>query len=244
LKDIQNRLRKFYESEVERFELDQQRLAGEAQVKAYDEASKRLRREFEAYAAQRMPIFSELTLIAGFPDPNPTSKQPEDKLSPVLQQRFDRAVQLRKQLAAIDDQFQATVQQILGGVRDLSAAELAAMRLRVEQFKEELDRKADAEAKAQVRQTASEMGLKLLDPLNLTLPGIPTKTVTVPGEAKLEPAPTLPARNTEQDRERLMRHQLSIWLGLNRYSLTERPGGGADKTGEFLKWREKFEVGP
>jgi hypothetical protein len=245
LRDIQSRLRRFYDTEVARFELDQQKLLTEAELKAYEEANVRIRAEFEEYGRRRGPIFAELTLLAGFPDPNPASKPPDDKLPAIMQRRFERTVELREQLKALDLEFDHTVQLILGGVRDVAAATLASMRLRVEQFKTDLDRKAQEEAEAQVRSSASELGLKLIDPLNITLPATPASAVSIPAEKPFRPAPEVPSLailQGQKDRERLIRHELEIWTGLNRYVLTSNAAAD-DKTDEFLKWRQKFEVG-
>jgi hypothetical protein len=182
-------------------------------------------------------------LLAGFPDPNPESKPPDNPLPPALKKRFDETVALREQLKEIDREFKADVEHILATVQDLVASELTAMRLRIEQFKDELDRRAAEEADAQVRETVGELGLELIAPQNLVMDATSARTVTIGAEPPFRPAPDVPSAGILQgkaDRERLIRHELEIWLGLNRYTLA---AGGRDATNEFLRWRSQFEVG-
>jgi hypothetical protein len=243
LQDITSRLRRFYSTEVSRFELDQEKARTTAELEAYETAGARIRRRFEIYADQREPVYTQLTLLAGFPDPNPTSRPPDNPLPPALQKRFEEAKELREKLADIDREFRSDVDQILSSVQDVIAAQTAAMRLRVEQFKEELDRRAAEEANAQVRETASELGLQLIKPRSTVVPGTPSESVRVTGGPPFKPAPDVPSAGIltgNADRERLLKHELEVWLGLNRYVLMP---GGRDATSEFIKWREKFEVG-
>ncbi len=245
LKDITERLRRFYGSEVARFELDQQKERTVAEIQAYENASARIRQRFEEYGDKRAPVFTQLSLIAGFPDPNPTSKLPDTELTPALKKRFDETVMLREQLRQIDREFSEDVEHILSSVGDLAAAQIAAMRIRIEQFKSELDRRAGLEAHEQVRDTAQELGLQLVEPKDVKLPATKPTSVSVLGGPAFRPAPPVPSAgilSARADRERLLRHERDIWLGLNRYRL----GGKGDKdvTSEFLKWRDKFEVGP
>jgi hypothetical protein len=246
LKDITERLRRFYSTEVARFELDQQKARTAAELEAYENASARIRQRFEEYGARRGPVYTQLTLIAGFPDPNPTSKPPDSKLTPALQKRFDEAAALREQLKQIDQEFREDVEQILSSIGDLVAAQIAAMRLRIEQFKEELDRRAALEAQEQVRDTAQELGLQLVEPQDVKLAATKPTSVSVLGGPAFRPAPPVPSSgilSARADRERLLRHELKIWLGLNRFELV-REGSGKDVTSDFLTWRNKFEVGP
>jgi hypothetical protein len=228
LKDITQRLRRFYSTEVARFELEQGKLRTVAEMEAYENASARIRQRFDLYAEQREPVFTQ---------------PPDNPLPPALQKRFEEAKELRARLEEIDREFRADVDQILSSIQDVVAAQLAAMRLRIEQFKDELDRKAAEEANAQVRETAKELGLELIQPRNLTLPAAPAQSVSILGGPAFRPAPEVPSAGIltgKADRERLLRHELDVWLGLNRYTLVN---GGKDVTGDFLKWREKFEVG-
>ncbi|CAN5466492.1 hypothetical protein BH11ARM1_BH11ARM1_01520 [soil metagenome] len=246
LKDIQIRLRKFYDSELKRFELEQQRTVSDAETKAYEDATNRIRAAFEVYATKRMPVFTQLTLFAGFPDPNPKSKLPNVEMTPVLQKRFDDTVELRKQLKVIDDEFDNAVGEILGDVQDLTAMNVADMRLKVEQFKQDLDKKAADEAASQVRATSADLGLTLIEPIKIVLPATPSHSVTIPAEHPMTSAPEVPVSGIltkAEDREKLLRQQLNIWAKLNRYEIDSKPGHSTDKTNEFLQWKQKFQAG-
>lgn len=247
LRDINNRLRRFYESELKRFELEQQGALSEAQRKAWDDASRELRTIFEGYAHDRSPVFVQLTLLAGFPESNPTSQPPENPLPKPLQKRFDQSVDLRARLHEIDAGFDAQVAKLFDSVQDLTAEQITSMRGRVEDYKAELDRKAEEEAKAQVRMTATEFGLHLIEPIVITLPATKSEQVGIPAQPALPAPPPVPRKGileSAQDRERLVRHELDIWAKLNRYQVVEKPGSAADKTGAFQTWRRQFAVGP
>ncbi len=245
LKDIADRLRRFYGTEVARFELEQQKGRTAAELEAYESASVRIRQRFEEYGDKRGPIFAQLALLAGFPDPNPGSKLPDTTLTPALKKRFDETVLLREQLRQIDREFQEDVEQILSSVGDLVAAQVTAMLLRIEQFRAELDRRAAQEARDQVRDTVQELGLELVEPQDVKLSATNPQSVSILGGPAFRPAPPVPSAgilSARVDRERLLRQELDIWLGLNRFELAK--AGARDVTSDFLTWRKKFEVGP
>lgn len=246
IKRIESSLRRFYDTELRRFELEQQSEMSDSERAAYDTAVLKLRTIFEAYADRRMPVYCQLTLLAGFPDPNPESSPPENPLSPALQKRFDQTVDLRTKLKAIDGEFDQDVTALMSGVQDLTAEQRAAMLLRVEDYKRDLDRKAEEEAKGQVRLTASELGLQLIEPITITLPATAAESVSVPAQPVMPAPPTVPAKGileSSKDRERLIRHELGIWAKLNRFVVTESRSGHNDQTQEFEKWRSQFAVG-
>jgi hypothetical protein len=246
IRRIENSLRKFYNSELQRFELAQEREMTEAERAAYAAASERLRNIFEIYANDRMPVFTRLTLLAGFPDPNPASVEPDNPLPRPLQKRFEESVDLRTRLRTIDAGFDDRVLALLNSVQDLTAEQRAAMRLRIEEFKRDLDRRAEEEAKNQVRLTASELGLELIEPIAITLPATSAQSVQIPAQPGLPPAPNVPAKgilSSKEDRERLIRHELGIWAKLNRYEISSARSGHVDKTPEFQSWRSQFAVG-
>jgi hypothetical protein len=246
IRKIENSLRRFYDAELRKFELQQEGEMSDKERAAYAAASERLRSIFEVYADRRMPVFTRLTLLAGFPDPNPESKPPDNLLPPQLQKRFEKTLVLRSDLKSIDAEFDKQVLALMDSVQDLTAEQRARMRLRIEDFKAELDRRAEEEAKGQVRETASELGLTLIEPISITLPATEASGVSIAPQPGLPPAPNVPAKGilgSRADRERLVRHELGIWAKLNRYVVRDSPAGLDDKTQEFQTWRSQFAVG-
>src|SRR5665213_258832 len=70
---LQRRLRQYYDVEIQRFQLQQERSITGEQSESYKDALAKIRIEFEKWADERAPTYARLALIAGFPDPNPTS---------------------------------------------------------------------------------------------------------------------------------------------------------------------------
>jgi len=246
LADLQRRLRQFYHGEVEKFKLEQQQSIAGDERKAYADANTQIRALFDAWAADRAPTFAKLALIAGFPDPNPTS-QPVDKALPQsIRRRNEEAGKLRAHLNGIDAKFDANSRAVLAGVQDKVKADQAALLDRVQEYASQLDKRAEAEARAQVRHTVSQLRLKLTNPTPVDLPATPPRRLSIPAESPLDPAPKVATSGIllgTADRRRLLDHELRIWLALNRYTLSESPQGHRDATQEFQKWRQEHGAG-
>jgi hypothetical protein len=244
--ELQRRLRQFYDGEIKAFKLQQEKsIVGEEQI-AYDATNAKIRPIFERWAAERAPIFSRLALLAGFPDPNRDSVSSDRPLSAAAKRRETEAKQLRTDLKRIDAEFQAASKTLLASLLAKSASDLAALKLRIEEFASTLDRRAQEEAQAQIRQADSHLTFKLADPTPLHLPEVAKKQVTIPAEAPLERAPEVPSIGSSElkaQRRRLLEQELKIWLALNRYTLVQTPNGHRNATTEFLKWRQNHVLG-
>ena len=247
LADLQRRLRQFYHGEVEKFKLEQEQSIAGGERKAYADANTQIRAMFDAWAADRAPTFAKLALIAGFPDPNPTSQAVDKSLPRSIQLRNEEASKLRVQLSGIDAKFDANSRAVLAGVQDKVKTDQAALLDRVQEFASQLDKRAEAEARSQVRHTVSQLRLKLTNPTPVDLPATPPRRLLIPAESPLDPAPKVATSGIllgAADRRRLLDHELRIWLALNRYTLSESPQGHRDATQEFQKWRHEHGAGP
>ena len=235
-------LREFYRTQARAFDLDQQRSVAEREQIAYREANQKIRTAFERLAEVRGPKLARLSILAGFPDANPNSKPPIVELGNVSQARFDEAKQLREQIDALDLGFKAEAKSILQSVEEFTAQQRAAALVALELFRDELNRQAEAEAKAQVKHATDSLRLELANLPPMELPAVPSRSVTLPAEPALKPAPEVPSigiGQSEADRRALARHELTIWLGLNRFVLS---GNGPDKTEEFIRWRSEHRL--
>ncbi|AIE85178.1 hypothetical protein OP10G_1810 [Fimbriimonas ginsengisoli Gsoil 348] len=240
---LERRLRDYYRIQADAFELEKGREVDKEAATDYLEANAKIRLAFEAYGNARAPKVTRLAVLVGFPDPNPNSIPPKLPMRPVSQARFDEAKRLREELAALDAKFNAQAEQILAAVVSETAADREAMRKTIETFRNELNRRAETEAQAEVRTSVKELGLQLTEPSPVLVPGTPARQVEIPAEAPLPPAPKVPSVGIPSglaDRRRLLQHELTIWLGLNRYRLEK---GGRDATEDFQRWRETYRAG-
>ncbi|MGV3614103.1 MAG: hypothetical protein ACO1SV_02105 [Fimbriimonas sp.] len=241
--DLERRLRAVYADQVRQFDLAVRRELEGARPAAYDEANRRIRALFEAYADRRVPRAYRLYDIVGFPDPNPESKPPRRPLGNVAQRLFDEAKELRAQLAAIEAEYDRDKNAILKDAADsLSGKEVEAL-ARIRELADRLERQAAAEALKQVRTSVKDLGLQLTNAQPLSLPATPDRTVTIPAEPPLSPPPQVPSGGIpsgREDRRQRMERELKIWLGVNRYRLDP---AGTDRTAEFQRWRESHRAG-
>lgn len=243
LQTLERRLREYYKTQIQQFELERQTELEAGRAEAYAQASDRIRQAFLAYADARAPKTLRLTVLVGFPDPNPDSVPPRTPVKTFLQKMLDEAKQLREELAQLDLELEGKTNAILTSVAEANAQDEAAMRVKVEEFRNQLNERASREAEAEVRTSVKELGLQLTDANPIVVPGTPSRRVEIPAEAPFPAAPKVPSVGIPHgldDRRRLIEHELGIWLGLNRYRLEK---GATDKTEEFQKWRQKQRAG-
>jgi hypothetical protein len=243
LQTLERRLRDYYRLQAEAFELEQNREWEKAEAGLYADANIKIRLAFGDYAEARAPKVVRLAVLVGFPDPNPNSIPPKNPLRPVAQARFDEAKRLREELQRLDDEFMGIVEDILAAVVTQGVGQKEDMLARVKNFRNEMNRRAEVEAQAEVRTSVKELGLQLIEPSPVVVPGAPARRVEIPAETPLPPAPQVPSVGIPRglaDRRKLIQHELTIWLGLNRYRLVK---GGHDATEDFQRWRETYRAG-
>lgn len=240
---LEERLRQTYQTEVRQFQLAQERAQAQAELAQYAQANATIRQEFEAYGRKRGPLLADLTVLVGFPDPNPKSMPPSTPMGNVTRQQFDKAKALREQIHQLDADFDARVRAILGDVVAATEQERAALADRVKLFEDQMNQRAAAEASAQVREAVRSLHLQLARRTDVTVPAVSPRSVELPAQPALRPAPQVRSEGVLQsdaDRKQLLRHQLRIWLGLNRYVLAR---DGRDVTEDFERWRKTIGAG-
>lgn len=247
LVELQRRLRQLYHGEVQGFQLQRERGIVDSERKAYAEADAKYRTLFENWANERAQKVYKLALLAGFPDPNPTSKPSDKPLAAELERRSQAAKKLRTELARIDARFEAEGKAALSAVADKTRADQAALKRQVDAFASDMDKKAEDEARSQIRQAVSRLEFQLSASTPIILPPSPARHLSIPAEPPFEPAPNVNESGilgTRADRRRLLENELRIWLALNRLTLSGDQKGRRDVTEEFEKWREQHGAGP
>lgn len=240
---LQRQLQAFYAREARRFELDAKAAQTELEKAQYAAANLKVRAAFEALAAQRMPRVARLALLAGFPDPNPRSDAPSERLGNVSQQRFDEAKRIREELNVLDADFEKVVKQVVEETAAGLSQKQTEMLIQIEEFKIQKDLQAEKEAADQVTAAREVMRMQLADRDVTEAPAIPARSLTIPGNPPMAAAPKVTFDPIFTDRAFLrkrLKAQARIWLGLNGYSEMR---GARDATAEFLAWQKQNEFG-
>lgn len=246
LERLIRRLSDVYENDAKRFEDEQMRLLYEQTDRAYQEAVLALREVFERYARTRGPVLAKLTIISGFPDPNPKSNPPGANATKNQKHWFEVTKRYREDLKRIDDDYDSEARALLGSVSDEALESIQAINQRVVDFRAEMDLKAQREARKQVRTTMRDLGLQLADVTEAWLPDLASDSVRVGASPPPKPAPDVPlefARNGEKAGREEMQSELRIWGALNRYRVIEPKPGIPDKTDDFIQWRQQRSGG-
>lgn len=240
------RLHDFYQTEVARFGREQEKQLDVEQRKIYDSIALQVRKAFEDYADKRLPLAARLALLAGAPDPNPQSNPPPNTAKRFTKERYAEAKSIREQMASLEKAFDAEAVSLLASAEEQSAIAAGSVRLKIELFRSQLDKKADEEARRQVEVTPKELGLVLATPEKIQLKALAPVKVSVNAEPPLPAAPevgkyrVMPAK---LDPAAELDHQLKIWLAINNYHLVPVRGLGRDATEEFRDWKKQHEPG-
>jgi hypothetical protein len=245
--ELQRRLRQFYDGEIRAFTLEQRKSIQGEEAAAYAEANRKIRPIFEKWGHERAPVLSRLTLLAGFPDPGPNPGESEPTKSKFKARKETEIKQLRLDLKRIDADFTAARKALLDTLLAKSASDQAALQVRISEFAASLDKRAEQEANAQIRQAATHLTFKLASPTPIHLPEIPPQKLTIPAERPLESPPRVPSRTSSEIKAQsrsFLEQELRIWLGVNRYTLARTKGGHRDATAEFQQWRDHHVLGP
>ncbi|CAN5630869.1 hypothetical protein BH11ARM2_BH11ARM2_05880 [soil metagenome] len=238
-KRLERQLRDFYARDASRFEISKLRDLDAAEVARYKEIDARIRAEFERISDRRGRQLAALSVLVGFPDPNPDPDQAgEPPNGAVSRKRFEKAQDLRQRIREIDAAFQAFVRAQTQGIEDLAASERTRILAEIETEKAKLDRQAEIDAAARVREAERDLRLKLVDATRISLPAQPGQTVELAAQKPLRPAPEVPSESVFGNRDHrraLLESELRVWLGLRRYHLDPK---ARDATSEFETWRD------
>ncbi len=240
---LEKQLRKLYARDVKRYEVELQRQFGDLEESSLTELSESIRAELEKVGAERLPKVSRLAFLAGWPDPNPQNTPSPTPLRPVPQLREEEALQLRKDLARIDAEFKARIENMSILRLDALAQRRTQILLAIELRKNELDAQANAEANKQVADATKDFQLDLARGQVIKLRPVAAESVTIPGGKPLAEVPKVPSSpelSEPQLTQSLVESDLRIWVGLNGFELKK---GAVDKTAEFIAWRNSQKLG-
>lgn len=241
-KGILNELIRAQDAEIDRIESAQKQkldVKKKQEIdKVYGKAHAILVRYSDAYGK----ALYRLAALEGFPDPDPNSfrrPNPNDKKST---KQFEEAKELRATLKTLDDRFYKDFYALLEQVKQEIKEDLSGLEKSIERLQKEARQKAETEAKAL---TADQLkGLKVQQvPKLKQLPALLGSEVTISSEQinlkRVEP----PA--AQESKEMLIKQldaQVQLWAKLNGYRLSKEPSKSTDKTVEFIKWRNQYEL--
>ncbi|HVL38498.1 MAG TPA: hypothetical protein VM328_03810 [Fimbriimonadaceae bacterium] len=233
--EIAARLRAAYRLEVRALEKELLAEVLGGRGAAYEGVLAQLRTIFEQYADERGPLLIRLTVLVGFPDPDPLSQR--TSTSKHVTRMYEEARRLRSEIAELDQEFRAEAHELFAGIESITETQLDDIEAVIANKLEEADRKAHEVASQEVQQ--HRQAILLAGRMQFRLPQQAGATVVVPGTAgptaapRVEPAPAL-------DEATLLQHDLEIWLDVNGYRLAAH---GRDATKEFVQWRRNYRDG-
>jgi hypothetical protein len=204
-------------------------------------AQDRIRERFSIYAEERAPKLARLTAIVGFPDPNPASTPSTQEMPEYARRLLEEARQLRADLRSIDAAYEADVAAILQEVTSEYDNKLAELQAQIARQRSDAIERAEQNAVRQAQSAYAALQPSLLKRETVEVPGTPAKTVTIePVQAMPEPPKVESNLLTPQEREALLKEQLTIWSSARGYVLSQTPIGARDATDEFKEWRKEM----
>jgi len=196
---------------------------------------------FVAHAEKVEPLRYDLTMLVGFPDPDPNSVKVPLQSNVRAYQNHLAAKAVRGQIKALGDDFRRAVAGRLDRINLQRAERLRAIGAQGDVMRQDALRRAQAEANAVSETTLPALERTVLDP-EAKLPPVAGASSSVNSQAVTVPsaqATDLPAETTED-----LESQLQVFLKTFRYRLTRTPALGRNVTQEFVKWRLKYVAGP
>ena len=234
-RQLQNRLRDVYFAEIDRKQ--EEAIAGLSPelAKAAEGARQSQLALFHAYAEEKGARLARLTLLAGFPDPDPGSKNPKPDFA--VAKRFrEEADRIRTELVDLDAKYDAAVQEIFDVLQHTHDAMLTKLRAQFEEAKGSAEEKARQEADDQMAKLNKAFGQTLAEAREISVPGQPAKSLQSPPVDLRGKLIHVPTPTPLDDRTLAIKNQLTIWEAVKGYRIVTSPSAGRDGTPEFLEW--------
>lgn len=242
-RQLQNRLRDVYFEELDRQQ--EEAIAGlnPALAAEADKARQKQLELFHKYADDKGFRLARLTLLAGFPDPDPKSLNPKPEFA--IAKRFrEEADRIRKELVKIDADYDAAVRQIFSELQGSHDQTLTNLKAKFVEAKGAAEEKAKAEATRQMARLNRAFGQTLAEEREVSVPGQPGKTLQAPTIDVRAQLPKIHPDPAPFDRKGAIRNQLTIWEAVKGYRIVTSSGGSRDGTSEFLEWLRSHLPGP
>lgn len=244
-RELAARLRQAYLSDAERKQQEMLVTLDERRRELFKGAFGQVRPIFEEYANKRAGPLLDLSLYAGFPDPDPESKRPLPEADKFALRRAQAAVAARESLQATEAWYQGQVTALLKKAGAQFEVEELYFFAEFERMRAEAEQRAVQEAAAQVNTDLAEINPSLAQTSPLTLAPTAEKSVTVRSERSpyaLKP-PTDRSATIKAQAQEQAELDAKVWAATSGYRLTDSRSA-PDKTEEFLAWRSKRHVGP
>jgi len=244
-KELAERLRLAYLSDVERRQQELMTELDERRRELFTGAFSAIRPVFEEYAERRAGPLLDLTLFAGFPDPDPQSKRPLPEADKFALRRAQTMVNARKSLEQTEAWYQGQVSALLKKAGAQFEVEELYLFNEFDRMRKEAEARAMQEASAQVNRDLAEINPSLAQTSPLVLAPTQEKKVTIQSEASatgITPPEDRSVTIREQAREQA-ELDAKVWAATSGYKLSSSRSD-PDKTEEFLAWRSKRHDGP
>jgi hypothetical protein len=236
LAQLRRRLSAVYRREADRFARTQMRALGDPYRTALATLYPAYRKKFEAYAEKRSYPAARLAFAVGPRDPNPDDKPPPPGITPLAKFFYAEASTARRELHALDAEFDLVVQDLLASIEDIGDDARAATFAAIEANRDALNRQAMAEAtlpagsrsRGAIRLTLARAGVT-------TVPAVAAKSVTVPSTPALPTAPRVESPKALVDARARLLGEARIWASLQGYRLDPK---GRNATAEFVRWKD------
>lgn len=243
VRELTRLLAQRYVREVERAGAERIKGLEPGRATAYQQATEAVWQEFLRYAEARGEKVARLTSIVGFPDPNPQSLPPRTPVPSFVQKDLDEAARLRREIQEMDLAYEQKIGEILAQVGKQYDVNLTEARVEIEKDRAAAMQRAESEAVQEASRTYRSLAPLLMGSQKMELAGQPAQSVTLPAI----PAPAAPPQIREraltlEERRRILKSQLDIWLALNHYELADNASGGDNVTTDFVAWRQERKL--
>jgi hypothetical protein len=244
-RQLEDRLRNVYYDELRKQQETALDEIDPSLAPKFAEAQAQRKAIFDAYATDRGAKMAQLTLLVGFPDPDPNASSPiRETATELAKSRRQKADGLRADIKELDKKYDHDVAVILRQIDAERDKNLTAIQERFSKARTDADARAKQEAATEMAALREEFGVALSAPRDIHLPAIPPKAVTSPrlAQASAAPLPT-PATSPEETRK-LLEDQIKIWRAVKGYREGKTSRTARDGTEEFLEWRKSRLLGP
>lgn len=233
-------LQEAYRAEAQQWASERLAELAPGTVARYDAALATLMKSFLAYADRRGPKMARLTVLAGFPDPDPTSRLKADPSSPRALRSAAEAERLRGEIVELDRAFALEAKGLLTGAGAASAADRAALQHEIQSRFAEADARAEATATEQMAAARRDLDALLASRSEWTLKSEQSRSLAVPGSPGIPGLEMGDARPPSVD---ALQGDLDLWLRSRGYVLAGKGERGRDVTKEFMAWRASLQAG-
>lgn len=234
LKRLRVRLSAVYRREADRFARAQLRALGDPYRTAFETLYPAYRKAFESYGARRAQPAARLAFLVGVPDPNPQDEPPDPNLTPIGRKFALEASQSRKELKALDREFDDIVLNLLSNVQEIAQDARAATVAAIEANRDALNRQALQEAANTSSRGESGIRLQLARAGVARVPAIAAKSVQIPSTSALPAPPRVESPKALVDARARLEGEVRIWAAQRGVRIDR---SGRDATTEFLQWK-------